>query len=121
MFISFNLVIRFIMELLLLTSLGVWGYHVGGGTFAKIITCGLPLAAAIIWGLFISPKAKFSLPIAIIVFIEFLLVGTAAYGLIWSGYLLTAIIFAVVHIGNRLLLIFIGGKNEDLLKPFTRK
>ncbi|MDU0200981.1 MULTISPECIES: YrdB family protein [Paenibacillus] len=114
MFVSFNLVIRFLLELFLLGSLGVWGYHLGGGTFARfILMLLLPLAAAIIWGLFISPKARFSLPISLIVFIEFLLVGAAAYGLIWSEHLLTAVIYAVTHIGNRVLLSIFLHKKKD--------
>ncbi|MCY9663121.1 YrdB family protein [Paenibacillus chondroitinus] len=115
MFVSFNLVIRFLLELFLLGSLGVWGYHLGGGTFARfILTGGLPLAAAIIWGLFISPKARFSLPTPLVVFIEFLLVGAAAYGLIWSGYFITSVIYVVAHIGNRLLLgIFLHKRKEE--------
>ncbi|MCR8630174.1 YrdB family protein [Paenibacillus radicis (ex Xue et al. 2023)] len=122
MFISINLMIRFLLELILLASLGVWGYHFAAGTFSRIVlTAGLPLTAAIIWGLFISPKARISLPIAAVVFIEFSLVGMAAYGLIWSGYLVTAIVYTILHIGNRLLLLFVNGKNEDLLKPFIRK
>lgn len=113
MFIPFNLVIRFLLELFLLTSLGVWGYHLDDGTISRVVlTVGLPITAAIIWGLFISPKAKFSLPITAVVFIEFLLVGTAAYGLIWSGYLVTAIIYSILHVGNRLLLLFNSEKNE---------
>lgn len=122
MFIAFNLVIRFVLELILLASLGIWGYHLVDGTVSRIVlSAGLPLIAAVVWGLFISPKARIALPIAAVVIIEFALVGTAAYGLIRSGYLVAAVVYAVFHIGNRLLLLLIGGTPEDMVKPFNRK
>ena len=122
MFIAFNLMIRFVLELILLTSLGIWGYHLADGTVSSIVlSAGLPLIAAVIWGLFISPKARIALPIAAVVIIEVALVGAAAYGLIRSGYLVAAVVYAVLHIGNRLLLLLIGGTHEDMLKPFNRK
>ncbi|WP_051251472.1 YrdB family protein [Paenibacillus harenae] len=121
MFIALNLALRFLLELVLLASLGNWGYHLGEGTLSKIVlAAGLPLATAIIWGLIISPKTRVALPIASVVLIEFLLVGTAAYGLIRLGFLVFAVVYATVHIANRLLLLLMGGKEEDLLKPFNR-
>jgi hypothetical protein len=60
------LTIRFLLELCALAALGWYG-----ATVAWWLAILLPLAAAILWGLFASPKARFpagQIPVEILVF-----------------------------------------------------
>ncbi len=62
---SANLALRFLLELCLLAALANWGFQAGSGWLAKIgLGLGAPLLAAVIWGIFISPKADVPLPVA---------------------------------------------------------
>jgi hypothetical protein len=101
-----NLAIRFILELVILFSLGYWGFHFDSGLIIKIILgIGLPLIAAIIWGMTISPKAKIRLPLIGILIIEFIIFGTAVLCLISSGIKVFPMIFGIVAIINRYIII----------------
>jgi hypothetical protein len=54
-----NLALRFLMELCTLAVLCYWGFQTGKGYGVKIILCvGVPLIAAVAWGMFVSPKAS---------------------------------------------------------------
>lgn len=57
-----NLALRFVLELALLAAFGYWGFKTGGRLPARwLLGIGVPLLAAMIWGMFLSPKA--SLPL----------------------------------------------------------
>ncbi|MFC5402612.1 YrdB family protein [Cohnella soli] len=60
------LVLFFLLELGAIVAFGYWGYHVEGGTAIKVLLAIVaPLAVAIAWGMFLSPKASvpiFSFP-----------------------------------------------------------
>jgi hypothetical protein len=57
------LAVYFLLELVSFVAFGYWGFHMNSvGTAAKIVIgLGAPLGIAILWGLFLSPKA--SLPV----------------------------------------------------------
>src|SRR3954468_4404105 len=61
-----NLGLRFVLELGALVARAWGGVHVGGWTGAELILgiC-LPLLAAVIWWLFVAPKARFSVPLRV--------------------------------------------------------
>ncbi|OME89732.1 MULTISPECIES: YrdB family protein [Paenibacillus] len=106
MFKVLNLAIRFILELILLFSIGYWGFHYGSGLMAQVaLGIGLPLLAAVIWGMTISPKARIKLPHAVVLLIEFLIFATAVACQVSSGFITFAIVFAFVALVNRLIVI----------------
>ena len=57
----------FLLEILAMIAFGYYGYHIQSGTAVSIILAvALPLAVAILWGVFLSPKASlpvFSFPV----------------------------------------------------------
>jgi hypothetical protein len=52
---SFNLVLRFFLELIALYSIGYWGWTQYDGASRYLLTIGLPFLAAVIWGTFRVP------------------------------------------------------------------
>jgi hypothetical protein len=53
-----NDVFRFFLELCMLAALGYGGYEAASGLLAWVLLIALPFAAAVIWGMFIAPKAR---------------------------------------------------------------
>lgn len=106
MFKALNLTLRFILELILLLSLGYWGFHLDQGLLLKIAAgIGLPLAAAILWGMFISPKATLQLPLIGVLIIESFLFGLSVLSLIDLGFMMFAILFGCIAFLNRFIII----------------
>jgi hypothetical protein len=74
-----NDALRFLLELFALFSLGLWGFSAWPLPWPGIaFGIGMPLAAAVLWGLFRSPKARFPLGIAGRVMVEVAVMGSAA-------------------------------------------
>jgi hypothetical protein len=62
--------LRFLCELGLLAGLAYWGFRVGEGAWGFVLGIGAPVLAAVIWGLFVAPKAKRPVPLFVRVLIE---------------------------------------------------
>lgn len=74
---SANLALRFLLELCALAALGYWGFQAGQSLVVKIALAIIsPLLAAVIWGMFVAPKA--SVPVSTPVW---LLLQLAIFGL----------------------------------------
>ena len=50
-----NLVIRFLLELSALLALGMWGWQRSEGSLRFVLAVGIPLIAAVLWGVFAVP------------------------------------------------------------------
>jgi hypothetical protein len=50
-----NLVIRFLLELSALMAMGFWGWNQGKGAFRFVLAFGIPIIAALVWGVFAVP------------------------------------------------------------------
>ena len=86
-----NLGLRFGLELCALGALGYWGSRAGDGAVAgAVLAIGTPLVAAIAWGLFVSPRARVSLPIAGRLAVELVVFGSAALALYANAHLVLA-------------------------------
>ncbi len=94
---STNLILRFALELTALVSLGYWGFVAAENGLLKVLLgIGLPLIAAVIWGLFVSPKAKRRLPEIGRLVIEVGLFGSAVLVLFATNLPTAATILAVL-------------------------
>ena len=84
-----NLMIRFILELLALVSVGLWAWKSFDGFLQYLLGIGLPLLMTIVWGTFAVPddpsrSGKAAIPVSGLVrlLIEFLFFAMA----IWALY-----------------------------------
>ncbi len=102
---SLNLALRFALELCMLAALAYGGYNLPVPSWLKIVLAVmLPVVAAILWGLFIAPKANFPLGTGWRIALEIGLFATACVLLAVSHHVYLAIGLAVLVIMNELLL-----------------
>jgi hypothetical protein len=93
--------LAFVIELLALAALAWWGAATGGGLFVHLLLgIGTPLVAAVIWGVFASPKATVKLPLAGVLGVKVLVFGAALFGLDLLGHRTLAILFGVIAAAN---------------------
>jgi hypothetical protein len=77
------LTLRFVLELALLVAFAVGGWNLTDPAWAQVALAALmPVAAASVWGLLLSPKARFTAPLPVRIVIELALFG-AASTLLW--------------------------------------
>ena len=82
-----------------------WGFHLDNGPIVKMIAgIGLCLVMAVIWGMFISPKATVKLPEAGVIAIEFVITLSAFLCLYAAGLQTFSIVFGIAAVINRLLI-----------------
>ena len=92
-----TLLVRFLLELCLLGALAWWGFETGDSAVAQwLLGLGAPVAAAVVWGLFIAPKARHPVPLAVWIGLQVVLFGAAALGLAAVASTGLAVAFAIV-------------------------
>ena len=96
-----NLGLRFLLELCLLAALAYVGLQVNV-VFAFV----LPVAAAVVWGMFVSPKARYPVPLQAWIAVQAVLFGVAVIGLIVAGSVVLGIVFGVAVAANLALVLF---------------
>jgi hypothetical protein len=100
-----NLGLRFLLELSMLASLSYWGFHVGNGVLLKsVLSIATPLAAAILWGLFIAPKASINIDEPLRFIIELAIFASATAALYATGRHSLAFTFVLLYIIHRILM-----------------
>jgi Protein of unknown function (DUF2568) len=100
---AITLTVRFLVELALLAALAFWGFVAGSGVMAFVLGIGAPAFAAIVWGLFIAPRARYPVALPVRVLIEVALFALAAVGLAASGRALLGIGFGVLAVSTSVL------------------
>jgi Protein of unknown function (DUF2568) len=99
-----NLALAFLLEIVALIAFAFWGWTVGSNTATRLLlVIALPLAAAAVWGLFLSPKPDIQLPYAVVALAQFLFFALAVGALWASGHHVLSVITAAVLVVNRLL------------------
>ena len=96
-----NLGLRFALELCLLAALAYVGLQLN-----VVLAVVAPLVAAIAWGLFVSPKARYPLSRTPWIAMQAVLFGAAVVGLIVAGSVVLGIVFAVAVVVNLALVLF---------------
>lgn len=102
---SINLGLTFFLELAMLAAYAYWGFQAGTSTFMKIVLgIGVPPLVAVIWGLFMAPKAARHLQGASYLAVKIVLFGLAIAALFFVGKTSLGIVFAIVFVINTILL-----------------
>lgn len=100
-----NLTVRFLLELCMLAALGYTGFQLGDGIATEIaLAVALPLAAAVVWGVAIAPKARRRVPDPGRAVLELFLFAAAATGLVATGQPVLGLILAAAVVVNVALL-----------------
>jgi len=95
--------LAFLAELASLAALAFWGATVPAGTGLRVVAAvGLPLAAAVLWGLFAAPRAVVHVP-ALAVATKVAVQGGAVAALALTGHPVLAAVLAVAVVLGRLL------------------
>ena len=94
---ALNLGVRFfVVELGALAAAAYWGWEATSGPGRWYLAVLAPAAVIVVWGLFISPKARIAVPRLAALAIELLLLGLVALGLAAAGPLWLGIAYGAV-------------------------
>ena len=105
MLAALNLLIRFLLELCMLGAVAYWGFETGDNAVTKaLLGIGTPLLMAVVWGVFISPKAAFGLRPVPWVALQAVLFGIAAIALATFASPALAAAFLVIVAANGVLM-----------------
>jgi hypothetical protein len=96
-----NLGLRFLLELCLLAAFAYVGLQA-----SIVLAVLLPVVVALIWGLFVAPRARFPLPLSWWIGVQVVLFGAAVVGLIAVGSTLLGIVFGAAVAANLALVLF---------------
>lgn len=96
--------LAFLFELAALGALAWWGFQTDAGLLIRFaLGLGAPLAAAVLWGLFAAPKARFRVPLAGVLAVKVLVFGAAVAAVYAIGHPVLAFTFAVLLVVNTTL------------------
>ncbi|MFZ3496904.1 YrdB family protein [Streptomyces sp. 5.8] len=99
--------LAFLLELLALGLLAWWGFTRDIGRVGSIaLAVAAPLAAAVLWGMFAAPKARFAVPLAAQLGVKAVVFGAATLALLALGQRLPSLWFAVIVVANTALATF---------------
>ncbi len=102
---SLNLALRFVLEICVLIALGYWGFTTHTETLPKILFgIGVPLIAALIWGVFVAPASNRRLDDPLRLLVEIVIFAAAALALAAADQPTIAIAFAVIAAINMALI-----------------
>jgi hypothetical protein len=93
------LAVRFALELCALAALAYAGWQAHW-----LLAIALPLAAAVLWGLFVAPKRALDAPAAVRLLVEAIVLGGAAVALVLADQPVLGIVLAVVAVVDRVLI-----------------
>lgn len=100
-----NLALAFLLELCALAALGYWGFHAARGSLmAVVLGLGAPLLAAVVWGMFVAPRATIPVTAPVHLALELAVFGAAVAGLAVAGRLPLAWVLGIVFVANRILI-----------------
>jgi hypothetical protein len=107
--VAANLGLRFLLELAALAAVGWWGWHTGGSTLGRLaLATVLPLVVAVVWGVFIAPKARVKVSRPVWYALQIVIFGSASLALasVWSPW--AGVAFALIVVANIALLAIAG-------------
>jgi hypothetical protein len=101
-----NVLVRFLLEICMLAAVGYWGFKTGSGWALKLaVGMGLPILIAVIWGLFVAPKAMYPLRGAAHLALSFILLGSGAIALFAGRRADLGWVYSIILVVNQVLMI----------------
>jgi hypothetical protein len=101
-----NTGLAFFLELAMLAALGYWGFYGDKNVSAKwMLGISLPLLAAVVWGMFLAPKAVYRLNSITGNLLSLILFLLAATALLYTQHPILAMVFASIAVVNRILIL----------------
>ncbi|MFF5282991.1 DUF2568 domain-containing protein [Streptomyces sp. 62] len=96
--------LAFLLELAALAVLAWWGWEGAENVALRLLLAvAAPALAALVWGLFAAPRARFRVPLAGVLCVKALVFGAAALALLDLGRPVGALSFAAVALVNTAL------------------
>ncbi len=97
-----NLALSFLIELGLLAALGYWGYESTSNFWLGVLLgMLLPVIAAVVWGVFMAPRASVPVPEPWHTIFALALFALATAALFASGQSVLALVYAVLVLLNQ--------------------
>jgi hypothetical protein len=95
-----NLALLFLLELTGLAVFAWWGWNASSSTALRLVLAvGLPVVAAVLWGLFAAPTARYRNPVVTTV-VKVAFFGLAGLALWTGGHPVLAAVFVLVVVAN---------------------
>ena len=94
--VGVNDVLRFVLELFAIVSLGIWGFIAWPLPWNIVVGIGAPVIAILLWALFRSPRAVLRTDPFVKAIVEVVVMGSAAFAWWDLGQPVVAIVFAVI-------------------------
>lgn len=91
-----NDILRFLLELFAIVSLGIWGFVAWPLPWNIVVGIGAPVLAILLWALFRSPRAVLAVDPFVKAIVEVVVMGAAALAWLSLGQPIVAIVFAVL-------------------------
>ncbi|MFJ7067964.1 YrdB family protein [Streptomyces sp. NPDC101115] len=99
-----NETLAFLLELAALAALAWWGWESSEALAVRLVVAvAAPTAAAVLWGLFAAPKARFAVALPWVLLVKALVFGASAAALYALDRHTGALAFAVVAVANTAL------------------
>ncbi|MFG3525858.1 YrdB family protein [Streptomyces sp. NPDC047917] len=96
-----NELLAFVVELAALAALARWGFATGDGVAGRLLLgVGTPVAAAVVWGMFAAPRARFRPPLVGVLLVKAVVLGGGVYAVHAVGDSVAAVCFGVVVVVN---------------------
>jgi hypothetical protein len=104
----FALAVRLLLELILLAVFALWGFHAASALPLRLLAgLGAPAAAALAWGLFVSPSRRVELGRIPRLVLELALFALAAGALWQRGHAITGLLLFILAAADRFFLIWL--------------
>ena len=104
-----NLAFRFVLELVVLVALAIWGFGASSQPIvAVILGLGAPAIAIAVWATFVSPKATRRLPDPARLAVEVVVFGAGVLALVLAGQVVPGVLLAIAAALSLGLMLFWG-------------
>ncbi|GAA2057465.1 hypothetical protein GCM10009839_78640 [Catenulispora yoronensis] len=110
--------LAFLLELVALVLLAVWGFRTGSNVAVHVLLgLGAPALMVVVWGAFAAPRARVQLPMAGVLAVKTVVFAAATIAGYAAGWHAFAIAFGIVAVLNMVIAAF----DRESLKNVTAR